>query len=140
MDDYYRPMLESDVPHARKGKMPSDIIRRDIDLEGKLAERAQHRTGKKRHLPRLRVETINDLRLAHTRRHAQQPLRLVDHAQKIQIVGRRDRIEDTTAIGIAVVGCGRGVVLEPDAQQTRDLQTTEIAQQKKEIGRTGGAR
>jgi hypothetical protein len=39
-----------------------------------------------------------------------------------------------------VGACGRGVVLEPDAQQTRDLQTTEILQQPKEIGRTGGAR
>ena len=35
---------------------------------------------------------------------------------------------------------GRGVVLEPDAQQPRDLQTTEIFQQQKEIRRTRGAR
>ena len=36
--------------------------------------------------------------------------------------------------------CARRVILEPDAQQTCNLQTTEILQQLKEIGRTGGAR
>src|SRR5271154_1037491 len=99
MDDYHRPVLQSDVTYGRKGQMPADIVRRDIDLEGKLAQRAEHGTGKNRHLPRFRAETIDDLRFAHAGWHAEQPLRLVDHPQEIRISCLRDRIVETTAIG-----------------------------------------
>ena len=39
MDDHHRSVLSSDIPHSRKSQMPTDIIRRDIDLEGKLGQR-----------------------------------------------------------------------------------------------------
>src|SRR6201995_1787691 len=40
MDDYHRPVLKSDVTNGRKGQMASDIVRWNIDLEGKLAQHA----------------------------------------------------------------------------------------------------
>src|SRR5208283_6167260 len=72
MDDYYRPVLQSDVTHDRKGPMPRDIVRRDIDLEAELGQRAKYGAGKNCHSPGFRAETVDDLRLARARRHAQQ--------------------------------------------------------------------
>src|ERR1700733_13467155 len=40
MDDYHRPVLQSDVAHGRKGQMLRDIVRWDIYLEAKLREHA----------------------------------------------------------------------------------------------------
>src|ERR1700730_6404598 len=40
MDDYHRPVFKSDVTNGRKGQMASDIVRWNIDLEGKLAQHA----------------------------------------------------------------------------------------------------
>jgi hypothetical protein len=36
MDDYHRPVLRSDSPDGRKGQIPHNIVRWDIDLETKL--------------------------------------------------------------------------------------------------------
>jgi hypothetical protein len=38
MNDYHRPVLKSDVTNGQKGQMASDIVRRNIDLKGKLAQ------------------------------------------------------------------------------------------------------
>ena len=38
MDDYHRPVLQSDVTHGRKGPMLRDIVWRDINLEAKLGQ------------------------------------------------------------------------------------------------------
>jgi hypothetical protein len=42
MDDYHRPMLRPDVPDGRKGQIPHNIVRRDIDLETKGLSVARH--------------------------------------------------------------------------------------------------
>jgi putative SOS response-associated peptidase YedK len=68
------------------------------------------------------------LRLAHGGRHAQQPLCLVDYRPEIRITGCGDKKIDTAGTGIAADVCARRVILDLDAQQTRNLQTTEILQ------------
>ena len=74
------------------------------------------------------VETIDDLRLAHGGRHAQQPLCLVDQRPEIRITCRGDKKIDMAGTGIAADVCARDVILDLNAQQTCNLQTTEILQ------------